>query len=137
MSKPETEYTKAPMAFTFDDIESLVQSRKFGFVETPLIRIPFDHIVLDEIHLLLRITDVLLANLIEDAMEWDDKSDFLKKKGEAKGVHLHKLVQTINSCGVTFTIWEKKRWRWTWVWENGLDIADGSRKEKNCLNYSR
>lgn len=108
MSKPETEYTKAPMAFTFDDIESLVQSRKFGFVETPLIRIPFDPIVLDELHLLLRITDVLLANLIGDAMEWDDKSDFLKKKGEAKGVHLHKLVQTINSCGVTFTIWEKK-----------------------------
>ena len=108
MSKPGTEYSKPPMAFTFDDIESFVASHKFGFVETPLIKIPFDHIILDELHLLLRITDVLLANLIEDAMEWDDKSDFLNKKGETKGIHLHKLVETINSCGVTFTIWEKK-----------------------------
>jgi hypothetical protein len=73
MSKPGTEYSKPPMAFTFDDIESFVASYKLGFVETPLIKILFDHIILDEFHLLLRITDVLLANLIEDAMEWDDK----------------------------------------------------------------
>ena len=28
---------------------------------------------------------MLLSNIIEDAMEWDDKDDFGKKKGEPKG----------------------------------------------------
>lgn len=41
-------------------------------------------------------------------MEWDDKEDFLKKRGEPKGVHLQSLTELITSCGVTFTIWGKK-----------------------------
>ena len=51
---------------------------------------------------------MLLTNIIEDAMKWDDKDDFGKKKGEPKGLHLRKLTQLINSCGVTFSIWEKR-----------------------------
>ena len=82
MSKSLDTYNEPPMAYIEDDIEKYVSEQKFCFVETPLLKIPFDHIILDELHLLLRITDVLLSNLIEDAMEWDDKSDFLKKKGE-------------------------------------------------------
>lgn len=67
------------------------------------------HIVLDELHLLLRITDILLSNIIEDAIELDDKDDYLtKKKGESKGVDLASLIRLMNSCGVTFTIWEKR-----------------------------
>ena len=108
MSKSLDTYNEPPMAYIEDDIEKYVSEQKFCFVETPLLKIPFDHIILDELHLLLRITDVLLSNLIEDAMEWDDKSDFLKKKAEPKGAHLQKLIAIINSCGVTFTIWEKK-----------------------------
>lgn len=34
-------------------------------------------------------------------MEWDDREDFLKRRGETKGVHLRNLTQVINSCGVT------------------------------------
>lgn len=41
-------------------------------------------------------------------MEWDDREDFLKRRGETKGVHLRNLTQVINSCGVTFSVWEKK-----------------------------
>ena len=108
MSKSLDTYNEPPMAYIEDDIEKYVSEQKFCFVETPLLKIPFDHIILDELHLLLRITDVFLSNLIEDAMEWDDKSDFLKKKGEPKGAHLQTLIAIINSCGVTFTIWEKK-----------------------------
>jgi hypothetical protein len=39
----------------------------------PLLNVPLCNIVLDELHLLLRVTDILLSNLIEDAMELDDK----------------------------------------------------------------
>lgn len=41
-------------------------------------------------------------------MEWDDQEDFLKRRGETKGVHLRNLTQVINSCGVAFSVWEKK-----------------------------
>ena len=41
-------------------------------------------------------------------MELDDKDDFFKKRGEPKGVHLAALIKLINSCGVTFAIWEKR-----------------------------
>ena len=41
-------------------------------------------------------------------MEWDDREDFLKRRVETKGVHLRNLTQVINSCGVTFSVWEKK-----------------------------
>lgn len=40
-------------------------------------------------------------------MELDDKDDFHKKRGEPKGIHLQKLVRIINTCGVTFHVWEK------------------------------
>ena len=95
------------MVFTLAEIKECASNHEYGCAEAPLLDVPLDHIVLDELYLLLRITDVLLSNLIEDAMEWDDKDDFLKKK-EPKGIHLRKLTQAINSCGVTFTVWEKK-----------------------------
>lgn len=96
------------MAFTLTDVKKHASSSEFCCIFEPLLNIPLRCIVLDELHLLLRITDVLLANLIEDAVEWDDKNDFRKKRGEPRGVHLRNLTQTINNCGVTFSVWEKK-----------------------------
>ena len=40
-------------------------------------------------------------------MELDDKMGFSKRKGEPKGVNLRNLSQLINSCGITFSVWEK------------------------------
>ena len=74
----------------------------------PHLDAPLGHIVLDELHLLLRITDILLFGIIGEAMELDDKDDYFKNKGEPKGVHLAMFIRHINTCGVTFTIWEKR-----------------------------
>ena len=41
-----------------------------------------------------------MANLIEDATEWDDHNDFVKKRGKPKGIHFMRLTQLINSCGI-------------------------------------
>ena len=108
MSKPGDFYSKPPMGLTLADVKRHVSSSEYCCVSDPLLNIPLHHIVLDELHLLLRVTDVLMSNLIEDAMEWDDKEDFLRKRGEPKGNHLRNLTQVINSCGVTFSVWEKK-----------------------------
>lgn len=108
MSVPYDTYSKPPMSLSLDDLKKFSKKGEFCCVESPLLNVPLDHIILDELHLLLRFTDVLLSNLLEDAMELDDKEDFTKKRGEPKGTHLRKLTQLINSCGVTFSVWEKK-----------------------------
>ena len=54
---------------------------------------------------MLRITDVLIGNLVKDVTQWDDKESFLTGK---KKVHLDKLIQVISSCGVSFSVWENE-----------------------------
>ena len=43
-----------------------------GCKEQPLFTIPIDHVVVDELHLLLRITDRLEAGLIYQVLDWDE-----------------------------------------------------------------
>ena len=108
MTKSGDYYNQPPMALTLADVKKYASDKnQFCCKDMPLLDVPLSNIVLDELHLLLRVTDILLSNLIEDAMELDDKKDFLNKKGEPKGVNLRKITQLINSCGVTFSVWEK------------------------------
>ena len=45
-----------------------------GCREQPLFTIPIDHVIVDELHLLLRITDRLQAGLIYQVLDWDEVS---------------------------------------------------------------
>lgn len=74
---------------------------------SPLFGIELDHVVLDELPLMMRISDRLTENIITEVMERDSKSDFSKKRGEEKGVYLKRLIAVINSLGITFSVWEK------------------------------
>ena len=77
-----------------------------GCVLPPLVNIPLDHIVLDELHLLLRIMDVLIRNLILYA---DSEEDHCQKAHHGVESHnVRKLEQAIRSCGVCFQIWQNK-----------------------------
>ena len=77
-----------------------------GCVLPPLVNIPLDHIVLDELHLLLRIMDVLIRNLILYA---DSEEDHRQKAHHGVESHnVRKLEQAIRSCGVCFQIWQNK-----------------------------
>ena len=80
---------------------------EYGCIAQPLLNVALDHVP-DELHLLLRVTDVLLTNLLDDAMERDEIEDHLKKRGMEKGVHLKAVVNIINNCGITFNVWEKQ-----------------------------
>lgn len=115
MGYVQTRHTlpRDPMCLTLAQVTQYVENGKKEFccINQPLLNIPRDRIVLDELHLLLRIADVLMNNLIEDAIERDDKESVLMAKRReklARGKHLRKLAETINSCGVTFNVWEKK-----------------------------
>lgn len=80
-----------------------IQKRHFresedGYTRPRLINIDIDHVIPDELHLLLQVTDRLIENLINGAVAHDHVSNILQ------GPMLKKLVQEINSCGVAFSI---------------------------------
>lgn len=54
---------------------------KKGFVLSipPWFDIELDHVGLDELHLMMRITARLTENIITEVMDKDSKADFLKK----------------------------------------------------------
>ena len=60
-------------------------NNEFCCVMQPLFEVPLVRIIIDELHLMLRITDVMLGNLIDDAMERDEKEDNLKTLSMEKG----------------------------------------------------
>jgi hypothetical protein len=103
-------YNSNPHKRTLDEIIKLAGKRKDNFCceNEPLLFIDLDHVILDELHLLLRITDVLINNLIEDVLEWDKKEDLGKKiSDDSRSVHLRNFIKTVWSCGVSFHVWEK------------------------------
>lgn len=76
-------------------IEDILEKNKKGecsCVNKPLIEININHNVLDELHLMLRISDRLLENVIREVMEKDAKEDFNKSRKQETGLNLKKLI---------------------------------------------
>ena len=110
MSQTEEEYTKKK-ARSLSEMQKLGSrsysscSKHLGCIKSPLISIPLNHIVLDELHLLLRIGDVLLRNLIwyMDSLDHRSKAHM----GEQTN-HIRQLEEAIHSCGVSFQVWQNR-----------------------------
>lgn len=89
---------------------------KFGRKEEPLIDLDVKHIVIDELHLMLRIMDVMISNLIEDSRSLQFEHNFVAGKRRLRSTNikidrdssLGKLAAACQSCGVKFEIWEQK-----------------------------
>lgn len=93
----------------FRSVEEICQltlqtENKFGVKHRPLSKVSVDHFIPDELHLMLRITDVLLRNLIDDSKDKDD----MAKQNNQKVQCIDNLVELIQSCGVAFNIWVPK-----------------------------
>ena len=69
-----------------------------GCLNQRLINIYIEHVIPDELHLLLRVTDRMIENLINGAVAYDDVSNIIE------GAMLKRLVAEIRSCGVAFNI---------------------------------
>ena len=108
-SKPMNCYNEEPMRHTLEEIKRLCGSKdNVGCIHDPLLNIPITHVIPDELHLLLRITDKLLQNVIDEALERDAGEVFEKPRGQPKGIFLNRLVKTINGLGISFSIWNKR-----------------------------
>ena len=114
MAVPEEEYTTPPPHGKARTLEALqancMHSKKsckyhLGSINAPILPLSPTDVVVDELHALLRISDVLLRNLIflVDAMEQRARM----RAGRANVVMQH-LEDMIKSCGVSFTIRQVK-----------------------------
>ena len=81
MSKPENFYWSKEIVRTNQEMKLFCSKSKsnFGCIHPPLLNIELSHVVIDELHLLMRICDVLLKNLIEDSVNLDHKNSIGKK----------------------------------------------------------
>ena len=84
-----------------------------GRIRLPLLHIKLDCIIPDELHLLLRITDVLIRNLILAAVAEDHPAKPLT------GRMVKALITAIKSCGVHFMVVDKAQYEFTSL--NGND----------------
>ena len=69
--------------------------------------IPLTNVVPDELHSILRITDVLIRNLIRAAMQFDAVNSS-RITDPLKRSMITKLLKAVSSCGVSFKIHIKK-----------------------------
>ena len=106
MSVDEEVYTDTK-ARSLADMKTLASkgyrsyAKHLGCVRQPLFDIPLDHIVLDELHLLLRVGDVLLRNLILQV----DSMGHKRKEHEGQGSNsIRELEEAVLACGVSFQI---------------------------------
>jgi hypothetical protein len=89
---------------TSHNLKEDVVKNDFGARAQPLVSIEPEHISIDELHLLLRICDKLLRNLILDTKTLDDKNAIHGEKSDFLG----HLTEKIRGCGFSFYIWTKK-----------------------------
>ena len=84
-------------------------SLKLGVKHEPLLQIETEKIIPDELHLLLRVTDILLRNIIFHAVELDNATrvHMHKHKKKESATFLSKLELCVNDCGIKFKVWQQ------------------------------
>ena len=76
-------------------------TKHLGSKHPPLLELEPSQYVLDELHLLLRVSDVLVHNLIYYA-DHHDQTQHLRRG--TNGTHIPGLEDLVKSCGVAFKI---------------------------------
>ena len=78
-SKPLNYYNEEPFKRTLDGMRTYHGSKNhYGCIHAALLEIPLNHVLPDELRLLLRVTDRLLQNIIDEIIERDAIEDFNK-----------------------------------------------------------
>ena len=108
MSHPQEHYEEEPRKRNLEKMKECLKKKttdeRQGCIQAPLINIELDKIVMDELHLILRVMDRLIKNIIHTAQTWDEK----ESRRTGIGRRVRAVEQAIRECKVTFTIWQKK-----------------------------
>lgn len=101
ISLPMFHYHSENQARTLDELKTIASTQpkqSYGVLNFPILDIEPTHFIPGEFHLMMRISDVLIRNLIMDDKNKDDFATIVG--GATDNVTL--LVTTIQSCGVNF-----------------------------------
>ncbi len=71
-----------------------------GCIWPPLLNIDVDEMIVDELHMMLRVSDVLQRNLIWAMMYRDMEEEHAQRPSK----YLEELVNKIRSCGISFKV---------------------------------
>ena len=106
------------MVRTLEEICEMSTTSKDNYCcdKQPLLNIPLDHIVVEELHFMLRVTNILIENLVNECLDWDCEDDLGQKKGEAKGA-----LKKPNSSDQIL---------WCFFWSVGTKNTDGKASGK-------
>lgn len=104
-TKDKDYYVSQNMARTYDKELNDCQSESYGCRHPPLLKIPVSNTIIDELHLMLRIVDVLLDNCLLHVCDRDKKLGFQNKNFKTKS--RDSFVESVRSCGVSFEVWDK------------------------------
>jgi hypothetical protein len=106
MTKPLDVYHTHGMQRISQNLKEYAIKNDFGVRAQPLVSIEPGHIIIDELHRLLRICDKLLRNLILDTKTLNDKNVVHGEKSDFLG----QLTEKIRGCAFRFTFGQKKRY---------------------------
>ena len=76
------------------------KEKRLGVSFEPLFKLEMTNIVIDELHMFLRIMDILLRNLLWEMIYQDEVQAFHKQKSS----YLENTVQSIRGCGLSFQV---------------------------------
>ena len=105
----EDKYTSTPpqgkartLAGLMENCQYSQMRKRLGSKHPPILQIEPTNVIIDELHLLLRIGDVLLRNVILQADSLDNR--VYHHEGRRTDNHLRTLELLVRRCGVTFKI---------------------------------
>ena len=81
----------------------LSTSKQLGSIYQSLINLELNRIVVDELHLLLQISDKLIDNMVTRAAELDHR-DYVFGNTSRSITHIEELQSATISCGVYFKV---------------------------------
>ena len=105
-SKPIHHYNEEPMRRTLKEIKTLCSSENnFGCIHKPLLNIPLTHVIPDELHLLLRITDKLLVVVGASEHQFGDMMKFIFQIDlSAIAAHISSLLSPVSLFRTSFSV---------------------------------
>jgi hypothetical protein len=96
------DYNSTPLCRSLKEIKEMCQKKTDNYCccSEPLLDIDLDHVIVDELHLMLRVTDVMTENLIREMLDWDKEDEFDRIREEKQGIHIQKLINVIRYVSI-------------------------------------
>ena len=103
----------------FWELKDLIGNGEYCNERKPLLNVTLNQVIPDELHLMLRVTDVLIEALIRTSVAYDKQQHHRQQRRHhhrtrrvafkiLEGSMFQNLIKIINTCGVQFHVWQDR-----------------------------